>query len=96
MLFAPLVYPWYLVTPVAVLAAAGTSARLRTGLAVLCGVAALVILPDSGNLAIATRGLGGMVELALLLVAGGWWLRRRWRRRYRSEDRVTASAPNPT
>lgn len=95
-LFAPLVYPWYLVTPVAVLAAAGTAARLRTGLAVLCGVAALVILPDSGNLAIATRGLGGMVELALLLVAGGWWLRRRWRRRYRSEDRVTASAPNPT
>ena len=95
-LFAPLVYPWYLVTPVVVLAAAGTTARLRTGLAVLCGVAAVVILPDSGNLAIATRGLGGMVELALLVVALGWWLRRGHRRGRRTGDRVTASTPNPT
>jgi hypothetical protein len=80
-LCAPLVYPWYAVTALAVLAAAAPGRRLVTGLAAVSTGLVFVVLPDSVNLARLTRWPGAVLELAALVAVAGWWLRRWWLRR---------------
>jgi alpha-1,6-mannosyltransferase len=77
-LLSPLVYPWYFIAPVSVLAAATDRPRIRTGLAVLCVAGVFVILPDGFNLARATMWPGAFVEvIAVLVVAVRYYARRR-------------------
>jgi alpha-1,6-mannosyltransferase len=79
---SPLSYPWYAVTPVAVLAA---SSRGRTVTVIgVTGVAlSLVILPDSTNLAIVTRWPGSFAVLVAVVVLGVLGARSRWRAGWR-------------
>jgi hypothetical protein len=79
-LLGPVVYPWYAVTPLAVLAAAVRDPRVRRWLAVATlGLTALV-LPSGLGVPVLTKFPGAMLTAAAAVVAGGWWLRR-WRRR---------------
>jgi hypothetical protein len=80
---APVVYPWYLIAPVGVLAAVATE-RIRSRLAVVLLLASVVVLPDSHNLAISTLWPGGWVELAASIGLSAYavrrfFARRRWR-----------------
>ncbi|RZU52818.1 alpha-1,6-mannosyltransferase [Krasilnikovia cinnamomea] len=63
---APVFHPWYLVWPLAVLAA--TAAGGHRWLAAACAVAAALCLPDGYNLALATRVQGAFAVTALLVV----------------------------
>jgi hypothetical protein len=85
----PVAYPWYAVTPVAVLAAAAGT-RTRRAIAVVLAVLTFVILPDSRNVAIFTRWPGMVAEVAALVVLA-WWLARRGRRR--AQDGVAGGQP---
>jgi alpha-1,6-mannosyltransferase len=76
-LLAPVFYPWYALTPLAVLALCATAPRVRTRLA--AGTVALVflVLPDGYGLAVATKLPGALLALALAVAATVWLLRRR-------------------
>jgi alpha-1,6-mannosyltransferase len=73
---APVVYPWYAVTPAAVLAAAATTRVLRIT-AVVVAVLSFVVLPDSLNLAIVTRWPGAVAEVIAIVTLAVWLIRRR-------------------
>jgi alpha-1,6-mannosyltransferase len=73
---APVVYPWYVVTPAAVLAAAAGVRVLRVT-AVAVAVLSFVVLSNSLNLAIVTRWPGAVVEVIALLTLAVRVIRRR-------------------
>ncbi|MGA3488072.1 polyprenol phosphomannose-dependent alpha 1,6 mannosyltransferase MptB [Micromonosporaceae bacterium DT55] len=71
---APVVYPWYLVWPLVLLAVV---ARRTTALLVVCTVAAFLLLPDSTNLARFAKAPGAIVVTLVLAVLLGRLLRQR-------------------
>jgi hypothetical protein len=73
---APVVYPWYVATPAAVLAAAAGD-RVRRLTAVAVAVLSFVVLSSSLNLAIVTRWPGVVVEVIGLVALAVWTIRRR-------------------
>jgi alpha-1,6-mannosyltransferase len=83
----PVVYPWYAVGALAVLAASTQDPRVRRWLAVATlGLTALT-LPSGLGVPVLTRLPGALLTVLLVGWAGWWWLRRRARR---PEPRVTA------
>jgi alpha-1,6-mannosyltransferase len=75
-LLAPVVYPWYAVAPAAVLAAAASAQVVRVT-AVAVAVLSFVVLPDSVNLAIATRWPGAVAEVVAVVALAVWMIRRK-------------------
>jgi alpha-1,6-mannosyltransferase len=77
----PVVYPWYAVGALAVLAASTEDPRVRRWLAVATLVLTALTLPSGLGVPVLTR-LPGAVVMALLVGWFGWrWLRRRVRLR---------------
>lgn len=64
-LMSPLVYPWYFIAPIAVLAVAATRPQVRTALAAITLFGVFVILPDGYNLAYPTKWFGAAAEVAV-------------------------------
>lgn len=73
-LLSPLVYPWYLVAPIAVLAAVTDMHRVRMALAAVVAFGVFVVLPDGINLAHVTKWPGAVVEIAALIALAIWWI----------------------
>jgi alpha-1,6-mannosyltransferase len=71
---APVFHPWYLLWPLAVLAA--TLRRDTRWLVVPCAVAAVLCLPDGYNLALATKAQGAVAMTALAAYVVVRWVRR--------------------
>ncbi|HWG97737.1 MAG TPA: polyprenol phosphomannose-dependent alpha 1,6 mannosyltransferase MptB, partial [Pilimelia sp.] len=90
-LLAPVVYPWYLLAPLGVLAAAVPSARPRRWLAAGTLGAAALVFPDGLGVAVLTKGPGAVLVTAAAVV-GGWLALRRLAAR-RPAGRVTGSGP---
>jgi hypothetical protein len=65
-LLSPLVYPWYYLAPISVLAVAVTEPRVRTVLAVVTLFGLFVILPDGFNLAYPTKWFGAVADVFVL------------------------------
>lgn len=65
-LLSPLVYPWYYLAPIAVLAVAITEPRVRTVLAVVTLFGLFVIFPDGFNLAYPTKWVGAVADVFVL------------------------------
>jgi hypothetical protein len=79
-LLAPAFHPWYLLWATVPLAAAATSPRLRTGLAVASAALCFLVLPDGFNLARVTVAPGVVLDVlvaAALVALGIRWLRGR-------------------
>jgi hypothetical protein len=66
-LLSPLVYPWYYVAPVAVLAAVSHGPRVRLALGIMTVFGVFVVLPDGINLAHVTKWPGAVVEIVALI-----------------------------
>ncbi|MDP9795269.1 hypothetical protein J2S43_003781 [Catenuloplanes nepalensis] len=79
-LFGPVAYPWYFLTPIPVLAAALTRPRHLRWLAFGATFAALLVLPDGLGIPSQTKAVGAFADL-LLVVAGAAIAVRRSRRR---------------
>jgi alpha-1,6-mannosyltransferase len=71
---APVFHPWYLVWPLAVLAA--TLRRDTRWLVVPCAVASVLCLPDGYNLALAVKAQGAVAMTALVAYVLVRWVRR--------------------
>ncbi|HEY3503850.1 MAG TPA: polyprenol phosphomannose-dependent alpha 1,6 mannosyltransferase MptB [Actinocatenispora sp.] len=78
LLCSPTVHPWYVLWPVAVLAAAVTDQRVVRTLAVLLVVLTALVLPDGYNLARVTAPVGALADVAVV-VALAVSAVRRWR-----------------
>src|SRR5207237_3205373 len=78
-LLSPLVYPWYYLAPILVLAVAVTEPRVRTVLAAVTLFGLFVILPDGFNLAYPTKWVGAVCEVVILAVLGTRAVRARLR-----------------
>ncbi|MEP6695523.1 MAG: polyprenol phosphomannose-dependent alpha 1,6 mannosyltransferase MptB [Pseudonocardiales bacterium] len=63
----PAVHPWYVTWPVAVLAAAGITARPRTAVVATCTALCFLVLPDGYNLARATQPVGLVIDVLVAL-----------------------------
>jgi hypothetical protein len=73
----PVVYPWYALAPLAVLAAAAPAAAHRWLAAVTLVLAALV-LPSGLGLAVLTKFPGALLDVAVVLaLSWAWWRRGR-------------------
>jgi hypothetical protein len=77
-LLSPVMYPWYVLVPVAVLAVAEARERPRWWLAVAVVVASFLVFPDGLGVAVLTK-LPGAVAMAALTTVAGWLAVRRWR-----------------
>jgi alpha-1,6-mannosyltransferase len=75
-LLGPVFYPWYALAPLVLLAATTRAPRLRSALA--AGTVALVflVLPDGYGLAVATKLPGALLDVAAVVAATVWLLRR--------------------
>lgn len=71
----PVVYPWYAVTPLAVLAAAVTRPRVRAGLAVATLVLSALVLPSGLGVPVLTKLPGAILVAAAAVGVSWWWLR---------------------
>lgn len=71
---APVFHPWYWLLPLSVLAAAGVTPRW---LVITTGALAFLVLPDGYNLARATRLVGSLVVLAVVIAGVVVLVRRR-------------------
>ncbi|HEX6870293.1 MAG TPA: polyprenol phosphomannose-dependent alpha 1,6 mannosyltransferase MptB [Micromonosporaceae bacterium] len=76
-LLGPVFYPWYALTPLALLAVSTTSERVRAWLAAGSAVLAWLILPNGTGLAPRTKLPGALLVTAALVAAGTGWLRSR-------------------
>ncbi|HYN94183.1 MAG TPA: polyprenol phosphomannose-dependent alpha 1,6 mannosyltransferase MptB, partial [Pilimelia sp.] len=76
-LLGPVLYAWYLIVPVALLAAAEPRPGARRLVAVLAVAGAYLALPDGLSLAVLTKLPGALLDVALLATAAWWYLRRR-------------------
>jgi hypothetical protein len=68
-LLSPLVYPWYYVAPIAVLAAVTDQPRVRVALGAIVVFGVFIVLPDGINLAHVTKWPGAVVEVVALIAA---------------------------
>jgi hypothetical protein len=73
----PVVYPWYAVGALAVLAATVTDPRVRRGLAVATLVLAALTLPSGLGVPVLTKFPGAMLTALAAVGIAGWWWRRR-------------------
>jgi hypothetical protein len=80
---APTLYPWYALTPLAVLGCCVDADRARRWLAVVTAVLTLLVLPNGLGLAVLTKGPGAVADAVLVAVLIWVWVRRRRRRRDR-------------
>jgi hypothetical protein len=98
MVLGPVVYPWYAVTALAVLAAAVVHPRVRWWLAVATLVLTALVLPSGLGVPVLTKFPGAML-VAAAAVAVSWWWWRRWRRprprRSRSPGERAPARPAP-
>jgi hypothetical protein len=76
-LFGPVVYPWYAVGPLAVLAASVPGRRVRWWLAVATLVLAGLVLPSGLGVPVLTKLPGALLMVVLVGLVSWWWLRRR-------------------
>lgn len=76
-LLGPVVYPWYAVTPLAVLAASVTGTRARAGLAAATLVFAALVFPSGLGVPVLTKLPGAILVAAGTVALTWWWLRRR-------------------
>jgi hypothetical protein len=67
LLCSPAVHPWYVLWPVAVLAAAVTDQRVVRALAALLVVLTALVLPDGYNLARVTAPVGALLDVAVVV-----------------------------
>jgi alpha-1,6-mannosyltransferase len=65
-LLSPVVYPWYFLAPLSVLAVSTQRSAVRTALAAATVLGVFVVLPDGFNLARLTRWPGSLLETAVL------------------------------
>ncbi|QSB13023.1 polyprenol phosphomannose-dependent alpha 1,6 mannosyltransferase MptB [Natronosporangium hydrolyticum] len=79
-ILGPVVYPWYAVAALAVLAASVRSLRARSWLAIAAVGLTVLTLPSGLGVPVLTKFPGSLLVAAACLVGGGWWLCR-WRRR---------------
>jgi len=76
-LFGPVFYPWYALTPLALLAVSTVDEKVRVRLAAASAVLAFLILPDGTGLAAGTKLVGALaVTTAVVAVAVRCALRR--------------------
>jgi hypothetical protein len=94
----PVVYPWYAVTPLAVLAAATVDPRVRTWLAGATLLLTALVLPSGLGVPVLTKFPGAMLVAAAAVLLSWWWARR-WRHqrpvRSRAGRRRPATAGPP-
>jgi hypothetical protein len=76
-LLAPVFYPWYALPALALLAVSVTDVRSRARLAAVCAGLVFLTLPDGYGIAVASKLPGSLLDVALVVTAVGWWLRRR-------------------
>jgi hypothetical protein len=76
-LLGPVVYPWYAVVPLAVLAASVRDRRGRWWLALATLVLTGLVLPSGLGVPVLTKLPGALLMAVLVGLAGWWWLRRR-------------------
>ena len=90
----PVVYPWYAVAPLAVLAATTTAAPARRWLEVATLVLAAMALPSGLGLAVLTKFPGALLDVAAVLALSWmWWRRRRPNRRPEPADETPPERP---
>jgi alpha-1,6-mannosyltransferase len=75
-LLGPVFYPWYALTPLAVLAACADTPRVRTGVAAGTATLVFLVFPDGYGLAVATKLPGALLDVALVIAAAVWLARR--------------------
>lgn len=75
----PVLYPWYAVTPLAVLALAVLAPRHRRWLVVATLVLCLLVLPSGLGVPVLTKGPGAVAVAVAVVVWLRWWVRRRRR-----------------
>jgi hypothetical protein len=90
----PVVYPWYALAPLAVLAAATAVVPARRWLAAATLVFAALALPSGLGLAVLTKFPGALLDVAVVLALSWAWFRRRRRnRRPEPADEVPPERP---
>lgn len=75
----PVLYPWYAIAPLAVLAAATVDLRVRRWLAAGTLALTALVLPSGLGVPVLTKLPGAVLVAAATVAAGWWWLRRRCR-----------------
>jgi hypothetical protein len=85
----PVVYPWYAVGALALLAVSTQDERVRRWLAVATLALTALTFPSGLGVPVVTRLPGALVMALLAGLALWWWLRRR------RADRSAATAPRP-
>lgn len=91
LLCSPTVHPWYVLWPVAVLAAAVTDDRVVRTLTVLLVVLTVLVLPDGFNLARVTAPVGAPLDVAVVV-----WFAVVGLRRIRGDGRMRIVTPAVT
>jgi hypothetical protein len=76
-LLGPVVYPWYALAPLAVLAAVTRDRRARWWLAVATLLASALTLPSGLGVPVLTKFPGSLLLAGLVVGLSWWWLRRR-------------------
>jgi alpha-1,6-mannosyltransferase len=76
----PVLYPWYALAPLAVLAAATVDPRVVRGLAGATLGLTVLVLPSGLGVPVLTKLPGALLMAAATLAVSWWWLRRRRRR----------------
>ncbi|MBX6724102.1 MAG: hypothetical protein IRY92_12865, partial [Dactylosporangium sp.] len=74
---SPVFYPWYALTPLAVLAVSAVADRVRRWLAVATVALSFLVLPYGLGIAVRTKLPGALLDVAALVAAAWWWWRRR-------------------
>ena len=90
-LLGPVFYPWYALTPLALLAVSLVDERARAWLGVVSGALPFLILPNGAGLAPRTKLPGALVVTAAATVA----VCHQWRRRRRRSARPPDSRATP-
>jgi hypothetical protein len=90
-LLGPVVYPWYAVVPLAVLAASVADSRARRWLAVAALVLTGLALPSGLGLPVLTRFPGALLMVVLVGLVSRWW----WRHRRTAWPGRSPAAPRP-
>jgi alpha-1,6-mannosyltransferase len=86
-LLGPVFFPWYALTPLAVLAATPLPEPVRLRLGALVAGLALLVLPDGNSLASPTKQVGAFGDVVLVIALVVWAVRRL---------RAVRATPTPT
>jgi alpha-1,6-mannosyltransferase len=74
-LLGPVFYPWYALTPLALLAVSTVDERIRAWLGVASAVLAFLVLPNGAGLAPRTKAPGAVAVTAAVVAAAVRWVR---------------------